>query len=277
MIENKVWRVPIRSQIIAPKDKILLQVDLSQAEAWIVAYMANEKKMKQALNHGQIHCLTASMFAGGDWKYYLDHTDKTGINPDKYYLSKRVNHGCNYGMTYLKGAQVINKDSDKPPYVTVSNKQTKLLWDMWIDFYNIKNYWADMDERVKHQHFLITPYGRKRNCYGNNPKDYYAHIPQSTVADHCFGKVQKELGIEGGLYTVFKEICAPSKGDIKIINTSHDSGILELPKDRLDDVSANVTRLMKRPLVINGEQFTIPVDVEIGERWGELEKYKLAA
>jgi hypothetical protein len=29
--------------------------------------------------------------------------------------------------------------------------------------------------------------------------------------------------------------------------------------------------------VVNGEMFTIPVDLEIGERWGELEKIKLAA
>jgi len=28
-------------------------------------------------------------------------------------------------------------------------------------------------------------------------------------------------------------------------------------------------------MIVNGEQFTIPVDCEVGERWGELEKVKL--
>lgn len=273
-------KLPIRSQIVAPKDKVLLQVDLSQAEAWIVAFMANESKMKQALQFGDIHCLSAAMFAEGrlgDWKIYLTSTDKSAIPTDERYLAKRINHGGNYGMTYIKGAEVINKDSDKPPYVSVTNKQMKKKWDMWLSFYRLQAYWDNVDMMVKTDHFLITPYGRKRNCYGMNPKDYYAHIPQSTVADHCFGKVQKELGIEGGLYTIYDKICEPSKGEIKIINTSHDSGILELPQTLLSTVAPEAISYMRRPLVINGEQFTIPVDAEVGDRWGELEKYKVAA
>jgi hypothetical protein len=35
--------------------------------------------------------------------------------------------------------------------------------------------------------------------------------------------------------------------------------------------------LLKRPLVIKGREFTIPVDCEMGERWGELTKVKIAA
>lgn len=266
-------KLAIRSQITAPPGKVLLQVDLSQAEAWVVAYMANEPKMKQALNHGEIHCLTSAMFAGRDWKKYLTSQDKKGEPEDQRYLAKRLNHGGNYGMTHLRMTQVINKDSDKPPYVTVSNKKSKELRDKWLDFFRIQAYWDEVESRVKTDHYLITPYGRKRNCYGSNPKDYYAHIPQSTIADHCFGKVQKELGIEGGLFQVFKNVCEPSRGEINIINTSHDSGILEVPNTIISEIAAKVINYMKRPLMINGETFTIPVDCEVGDRWGELEKY----
>jgi len=58
---------------------------------------------------------------------------------------------------------------------------------------------------------------------------------------------------------------------IKIINQSHDSIVAEVPNEMVDDVKEPVKLLLQRPLVVNGEEFTIPVDTEIGEVWGELE------
>lgn len=281
-------KLPIRSQIIAPKGKRLIQVDLSQAEAWIVAFLANEKKMKEALQYGDVHCLSAAMFGWAEhpWEYYLRNKDKSSVPEDKRYLSKRINHGSNYRMGPFRLTEVINKDSDKAPYITVTNSETKKLQAAWLDFYNLKSWWTELEETLKSHHYLITPYGRKRNFYGavgdgnkglETYKEATAYIPQSTVADHCFGKVQKELGIEGGLYNVYKEICEPSNGEIKIINTSHDSGILEIPTGVCGEIAEKTVRLMKRPIVINGEEFTIPVDCEVGDRWGEMEKLKIAA
>jgi DNA polymerase I-like protein with 3'-5' exonuclease and polymerase domains len=60
-------------------------------------------------------------------------------------------------------------------------------------------------------------------------------------------------------------------GVFKIVNQSHDSIVSDVPREAVDDVKEPVKLLLERPLVINGEEFTIPVDVEIGEVWGELE------
>jgi hypothetical protein len=57
-------------------------------------------------------------------------------------------------------------------------------------------------------------------------------------------------------------------------NTAHDSVILEVPVEDVGSVVPEVIALLRRPLVIKGEEFTIPVDAEVGERWGELEEWK---
>ncbi|KKK67090.1 hypothetical protein LCGC14_2957550 [marine sediment metagenome] len=58
---------------------------------------------------------------------------------------------------------------------------------------------------------------------------------------------------------------------MKIVNQSHDSIVADVPRELVDDVKEPVKLLLERPLVVNGEEFTIPVDTEIGEVWGELE------
>lgn len=100
-----------------------------------------------------------------------------------------------------------------------------------------------------------------------------AQEPQSTVADHCFGAVQKGVNEAGGLLEFHKR--HKDHPDINLINTSHDSGLVECPLAVADEIANELASLMKRPLMINGEIFTIPVDAELGDRYGELEKYPL--
>jgi hypothetical protein len=91
------------------------------------------------------------------------------------------------------------------------------------------------------------------------------------VADHFNGKTHPELGIRGGLREVHKQLVKPYS-DRKIINQSHDSAILEVPKGDAQEMLEPIMKLMLRPLVINNEEFTIPVDLEWGDRWSEMKK-----
>lgn len=274
---TKPQKIAIRSQIIAPKGKLLLAVDLSQAETWIVAHLANEKTMKHELRFGDIHAATARAI------YKLPPEAKKGylMSDGQRYIGKKSNHANSYRQGYLMYVQSVNLESDKPPYIVLDNKEGKRHHDIWHETYNIKPWWLDLEESLKRDHYLVTPYRRKRNFYSPLGNELYkeatAYIPQSTIADHMFGKVQKELGIEGGLLTVLYKVVLPSKGEIRLINTSHDSAILEVPKESITDVAERTVKILHRPLVVNGEQFTIPVDAEHGERWGELEKMKVAA
>lgn len=262
--------------IVAPKDYKLVAIDLSQAETWVVAHLANEARMKYELMHGDIHAATARAI------YHLPPEARKGylMSDGQRYIGKKSNHANSYRQGPYMYVVAVNKESDQPPFVTITNAEGKEHHRIWHETYNVKNWWQEIEESLRYNHFLITPYGRKRYFYGPLSEETYreatAFVPQSTIADHMFGCVQKELGIAGGLLGVYRNVVVNSNGRIRITNTSHDSAILEIPNDQVEDTIPRLVREIRRPMVVNGEEFTIPCDVEVGERWGELEKIKVA-
>jgi DNA polymerase I-like protein with 3'-5' exonuclease and polymerase domains len=281
-------KIAIRSMVLAPPGKTLIAFDLSQAESWIVAFLSNERNMKQALQFGDIHTETAgnALFHANTgcphtWavttKGELWTCPNCGLEVTKLmrYVGKRYNHASAYRMGAERAAQVINKDSDKPPYFTVTVKQSKLFSEAWHNYYNLKFWWSSIEQQLRTTRSIRTPYGRKRTffaAWGNELfKEATAFVPQSTVADHFNGKTHPELGIRGGLREVHKQLVKPYS-DRKIINQSHDSAIIEVPKGDAQEMLEPIMKLMLRPLVINNEEFTIPVDLEWGDRWSEMTK-----
>jgi len=281
-------KISIRSMIQAPPNKVLIAFDLSQAESWIVAFRSNERNMKQALLYGDIHTETAGnalfhantgcphtwniKIKGEIWACPLCELEVTKL---MRYVGKRYNHASAYRMGAERAAQVINKDSDKPPYFTVTVKQSKVFSESWHSYYNLKPWWYNIEEQLNRTRTITTVYGRTRMFFkqwGNELfKEATAYEPQSTVGDHFNGMVQPDLNIKGGLREVYLQLVKPYD-DHRVINQSHDSAILEVPKSIASDLFDPIKKLMMRPLVINNEEFTIPVDVEWGERWSEMEK-----
>lgn len=273
-------RIPIRSMITATKGHYLLSVDFAQAESYVVAYLANEKKMKFELHYGELHSATARVIYNIPDKDYEGNWIRKGhiLMPDvKRYIGKKSNHANSYRQGYLMYVTQVNKEGN----ITISNTEGKRHHTIWHDTYHVKSWWTDLEIQLASNHFLITPYGRKRYFHGVLGNELYkeatAFIPQSSVADHVFGKTQKELGIEGGLLSVYKHIIVEHEHEIKCINTAHDSAIFEI-KDGIDpnEMFGNISKYMKRPMVVNGEMFTIPLDGEVGTRFGELDKLKVA-
>lgn len=284
----KMKKIAVRSMVRASAGNTLIAFDLSQAESWIVAFRANERNMKQALMYGDIHTETAgnALFhantgcphtwgikvKGELWVCPLCELEVTKL---MRYVGKRYNHASAYRMGAERAAQVINKDSDKPPYFTVTVKQSKRFSEAWHNYYNLKGWWLEIEDQLRRTRTIRTTYGRRRTffaAWGNELfKEATAFEPQSTVADHFNGKLHPELRIPGGLWEVYKQLVKPYS-DHKIVNQSHDSAILEVPKQVAPDLLEPIMKLVKRPLLINNEEFTIPVDLEWGERWSEMEK-----
>lgn len=253
--------------IVAPKGKLLIACDLSQAETWVVAWLANEPNMKHFLLNSDIHTETASALFG---------KPVGEVITEERYIGKQNNHANSYGMGAERQAQVINKKSDQPPYVIVTVAQCKVYQKEWHGLYpQIHNWHEQVKVELNRASTLVTPYGRRRVFFQQWGKELwkaaYAHIPQSTVSDHFHGCVQPELGIKGGLLEVHRAIC---NDEIKLVHDAHDSCMLEVPKEIAIEIGEKVRATLRRPVVINGEEVVIPVDLECGLRWGEMEKIK---
>lgn len=262
-------KYPIRSQIIAPKDFYLLACDLSQAEAWVVAYKARDVHMKGALTDKRpgfdIHSQTG--------RIVNDLPFDAPVTKEQRYAGKKSNHALNYRMKAEQFARVINKEG----LMSVTTKQTRIWYNKYHSFYNVKLWWAEIEQQLNINRTITTCYGRRRVFYGQWGDELFkvatAFEPQSTVADHMFGAIHPELGIAGGMLGVYRNIVKGREREIRITNTAHDSILLEVHKSiDVKEISDQVLQQLERPIVINGEQFTIPADAEWGERWGEMEK-----
>jgi DNA polymerase I-like protein with 3'-5' exonuclease and polymerase domains len=299
-IEEKK-EVKLRSMFVAEPGCVLIACDYSQAETWIVAHLASESKMIKALKYGDIHTDTAanvilyadSMCMHKDWQEndfpWLKNKDGTytckycscTITSDGRYLGKRCNHALSYKMHEGRMVQIVNADSDKAPYVTITLMQGRTYRDRWLDWYsNVPNvWWPDVIDKLnRNNRTLITCYGRRRIFNGNWGdslfKEATAFEPQSTVADHANGAIHPELGIRGGFLEVYRQLVERDKV-IKICNQSHDSIMVQAPRESRLEIAERITKILRRPIIVNGHEFVIPVDCEMGDRWGELEKIKL--
>ena len=267
-------KVKIRSMIVSRPGYVLASFDLKQAESWVVAYLANEARMKDALQHDDIHLVTAAEA----FKPYFK-LERAQVTKEVRYTAKRFNHATCYRMGPGRAIEIINKDANELGLnIVLTQKDGKELYDLWHSFYHLKAWWDQIEwQLMNNARTLRTPYGRLRTFFdapGNELwKKATAHVPQSTVSDHMKGKVQKEVGVEGGLKVIYEHWVKP--GHLFLCHEGHDSAVLELPLATKSDLIPQVYSTLLRPLVINGEEFTIPVDIEVGERWGELEPYEV--
>lgn len=262
-------KLSIRSQFIASPGHVLIQWDLKQAESWVVAYLVDEKNMKHSLLHGDIHTDTATNA--------LFKASKEEITKLMRYTAKQYNHASSYRMKYIRAAEEINKKSDQPPYLVVTLQESKAFSEAWHGYYNIKGWWDEIDDKARLNRTIVNCLGVPHVFFDQWGEELLRKMtawePQSTVAYHMNGLVHPDIGIKGGVVEVYKQFVKEKK-IFKIVNQSHDSIIANCPKEASGDVIEPVSNLLTRPLVINGEEFTIPVDVEIGEVWGELEEVK---
>jgi hypothetical protein len=278
----------VRSMFIAPKGYNLIAMDLAQAESWVVAFLANEPTMKDALlNRRDIHSLTASVFAypnsrcQHEWLKQPDDSRVCSIcscviDYSTRYIGKKNNHANSYRQSPNQLVLSVNAESDEPPYITITLAQAKEYNKRWHELYFcIKGWWSKIESDLNsYNRTLTTPYGRKRTFYALwGPelfKEATAYIPQSTVGDHALGATHPDLGITGGILGISRLPIVSSY--CRLIQSAHDSILIECPIGMEKEVIPQIHQQFQRPLIVNDEMFTIPVDVEYGERWGELEK-----
>ena len=146
-------KISVRSQFIASPGNVLIQWDFAKAESWIVAYLANDPRMIHSLKHGDIHADTAANA--------LFHIDIKTVTKVMRYTGKRYNHASGYRMGFKKAMQVINAESDKPPYLVVSLAESKNFNLSWHSYYpNVKNvWWPEIEDKASKNRTMVNTYG----------------------------------------------------------------------------------------------------------------------
>ncbi len=248
--------------MLADKGYLMYQIDLSQAENRVVAYIAPEPKMIAAFENGtDIHSLTASLIFGGTVEEIKkEHEDKAPVNigdgtHTKREWGKRANHGLNYGLGYRTFAL----------YYEIPERDAKRIVEAYHKAYpGVRKYHEWVRQKLSKDRRLVNLLGRERvflERWGDQLfKAAYSFIPQSTVAD---------IVNRRGLLFVWENY-----DEVVILNQVHDSIVFQIPLDigleRHAQILREIVQSLETPLEAWGQKFVIPAEVEAGFSLGAM-------
>jgi DNA polymerase I len=221
-----------RGFFVADEGMELVEVDLSQAEARVVAYLAGDPQMISVFeNNGDIHNLTADLMK----------TDRQ--------TAKTINHASNYAMGANKLSLLLG----------CSKKEaTDLMLRYHMVYPGIRStFHKTVEASMRQTRSLVNLFGRKRTFYDLWSEDLlragYAYIPQSTVAELT----------NRGLVKLYQ-------ANFDILAQVHDSVLLQVSKETFDPTQ--IKALMEEPITYRDKTFTIPAGVKHGPNWREMQE-----
>lgn len=278
----------IRSMFVPDSKTVFIQGDLSQAEARIVAVLAEDYQLLAAFDQVDIHRRTAGLFFG-----YLKHLDLTPINlgivdyldkdgPERF-TGKMFRHAGNYDMGKRRAMNEFNVNAQKYE-INASISEWKA--GVFIDLFHSASprirgiFHRDIRSAIDSSRLLVNPYGRPRifNAkYGDELyKESYAYIPQSTVADTT---AKAAIDIEDEFNGDVQLIQNTYNG---IISENHDALVCMVPANNWEKYAAILKKHMTREIDFNicslkrNIKLTIPTEIEFSDtNYAELKKVKV--
>lgn len=265
----------VRSIFIPRPGFVFVELDLSQAEARVTAWDAE--------NHDLMHYFEQSKI---DRRTFDVHKRNAAISLGKQQSEitkqereacKRVVHGTNYGMEAKKQQLTLLKE--------LRNDDGGPFWLPLSEVERRRNRYLESDpsvlvrqsrirQEVLRTRRQITPYGRviifheiindRDVLFHFGQRDYseifriaYAYVPQSTVADLV------------GLALVESNTALRRETIGRVAAQVHDSLLLEV-RDHFEAVDCAVRvakQSLERSVMIRGNLLSIPADIKLGRDW----------
>lgn len=256
-----------RDCFVAPRGYVFVQLDYSQLELRVAAYIARDAAMADLFRSGvDFHLGTAKLISKVAW----------GIEPDAVTKAHRTgakayNFGLAYGKTDRTMAAELGISEEQAAQIraaifgkfvayarwmreaTAYAMQHGGCWTYWEDERGRwRPLWRIADDREEARGQKITA----KNGAVNSPI-------QGTASELCVASITRVVGlIEAG------------QVDAQLVLPVHDSLMLVAPEKSWRDAAlAAREAMMSYPWVTR--VVPLEVDVEVGTKWGSLEKVKL--
>ena len=245
-----------RKMFIADPGHLFVGADLSQAEARVVAYLAEEEKLMKVFEEGRdVHQLTADSLPPGFVP--VGSAYENVPNPRRLFAKKHV-HAFNYGegeWTFARRAKIDKKSAAAIRSGYLDAFPGIVMWQMRIQ------------KELGKCRTMTTPLGRKRTFFGlwgdQLFREAYAFVPQATVADLLNLALIR-----------FVELTKSHKEDYYPSLHIHDQFVVQCETDKVEDCVEMMRLAFDIPIFVRGREMRIPIDVKVGENWQEMEVVK---
>lgn len=263
----------MKKLLMADPGYMIFEVDKSQAENRMVAYIAPEPRMIEAFElydagrGPDVHRMTAALIFGKDPNEISDVEGSSDIGDGHYSerdWGKRANHGLNYGM----GPNLFSLRYEIPI------NQAKYIHAQYHRAYpGVQNYHRKVRNELNASRTLTNIFGfsyRFLDRWGKQLfKQAYSFNPQSSVAYEINYK---------GIVPIY-QIERPSFEKVELLNQVHDSILFQLPIsigfDAIAKTLIDIKEVLEAPINHGPFTFSIPVDYKGGKCLATAEKYNL--
>lgn len=238
----------IRNAFITSQGWILVELDYSQLELRVAAWLSRDPTMIEAFESGvDIHRVVAGK---------VFHKPPEEVTELERYIAKFVD----FGIVYGRGAESLATGE-----LQCSIKEAQTFIDEFLDgFPQLKEWISATQKSVKELGYVQSAFGHKRRF--------------PLILDRYWGEISREA-INTPIQSMASDICLTSLGKIhkladpsrsRILLTVHDSILLEIREDVLQEEIAWIQDIMEHPDI----EYRVPikVDIAVGDRWGKLEK-----
>lgn len=254
----------VRDCIVPDDNEVLVEGDLSQAEARVVACLTRDDDLLEQWQNPQwdAHRWTAA-------RIYA--CAESAVTPTQRYIGKRSRHALNYGEGPTKFWRVVNADADITG-TAITLPEAKRIHKAYHTLHpNLDRvWWNDVERKLLADEPLVTCFGRQCRFSprldpitgavdADTLRAAIAYEPQATVTQIAKLALLEMFRAENGAWRVLHE--------------QHDSVLLGVRRDRLHHAARTLKRAMEREITVNGYRLTIPCEVFVSrECWGKKER-----
>lgn len=251
-----------KSTFVADPGKVMWKRDYKQAEAMVVAWLAEDlQQINDFLSGVDIHCRTVEILF--DVPYDKVKSEVANGNPEwvtRRNMGKRARHASNYKM----GERELQKQFALQGYDVDLRECKRMLQALASNVPAVVRWHEEVISTLHSTRIVTNCFGRKRRFLGiidsDAVREAIAFIPQSTVGDLM------NFALES-IYNTPDLI-----GEMDLLLQLHDAAIGQSPPEKLEEHTRRVGELMSIPLEIKGRTLIIPSDLEVGASWGTLKK-----
>jgi DNA polymerase-1 len=257
----------LRSIYLPEPGEVLLEADLSQAEARVVAFESADDVMIQVFTEGlDIHMMNAELIksvAPSVFKTYGEDMKRL-----RNEFAKNHVHAFNYGegpWMFAERAGIPRGTGEVIRNAYFNKYQGLRGWHKEVET-ALRSGLAKWKVPVR---TLRNLFGRKRHFFGrldeSTMREGFAFVPQSTVGDL--------LNIQFlGVWNACRELGLTAKPLLQV----HDSQVWSVPRGELPTLCRLIREKADIELTSSDglRKFKIPVELKVGENWGEMKEWK---
>ena len=257
--------IGVRNFIIAPEGWSLVEVDYSQAEIRLAAYLAQDRVLLDAYRNGEdVHAITTAAV------FKIPLAEAKDKSLPEYKHRRTVAKGTMFGIMYGIGGPGLSRNLHTNAGVTVSTEECNEYISGILDKYSGLANWQSTTKRSANDALYVeTALGRRRYLPDIRSRD---RGKKNSAERMAINTPVQGLGADCLKLSMANLVKAlKGRDDIRPILTVHDSLVFEVRDDRIEEATALIRECMQSPPPLK-DFMPLVAEAAHGKRYGELKE-----